>query len=223
MPLNKSKGNMYEWTTHTFNTCKGICPHMCHYCYCKAWGPQKPIRFDEKELKTDLGKFNTIFIGSSCDLFADEIPGEWIQKTIDHCKKFPLNSYLFQSKNPKRMFELRSIFPSGSLFGTTIETNRQYDQMGRAPLIVYRVKYMGLLGVTRKTMVTLEPIMDFDIKELVSMIEHIRPTWVNIGADSKGHGLPEPSADKILALIDELKKFTEIKQKKNLSRLLNGK
>lgn len=95
MGLIESKGNMYTWVTHTWNTVKGECPHGCTYCYMKRWGKQRPVRFDESELKTDLnGKYpfrfnsrNFIFVGSSCDLFADNIPYEWIKKTIDHCQK----------------------------------------------------------------------------------------------------------------------------------------
>ncbi len=52
------------------------------------------------------------------------------------------------------------------------------------------------------------------------MIKLIKPDWVNIGADSKGHNMPEPSKEKILALVKELEKFTEIKNKNNLQRLL---
>ena len=51
-------------------------------------------------------------------------------------------------------------------------------------------------------------------------IELIGPSWVNIGADSKGHGLPEPSRDKVVALIERLSQVTEVKQKPNLKRLL---
>jgi len=68
-------------------------------------------------------------------------------------------------------------------------------------------------------MVTIEPIMDFDLIELVTIIKNIKPEWVNIGADSKGHNLPEPSKEKINALIEELKKITEVKIKDNLKRL----
>jgi molybdopterin converting factor small subunit len=39
--------------------------------------------FDEKELKTDLGKGNFIFVGSSCDMWAQNIPEEWIEKLPD--------------------------------------------------------------------------------------------------------------------------------------------
>lgn len=53
--LNEATGNMYTWITHTWNTVKGECPHGCIYCYMKRFGKQKPVRFDEKELKTNLG------------------------------------------------------------------------------------------------------------------------------------------------------------------------
>lgn len=33
MGLNVSKGNMYEFITHTFNTIKGKCYHDCSYCH----------------------------------------------------------------------------------------------------------------------------------------------------------------------------------------------
>lgn len=46
------------------------------------------------------------------------------------------------------------------------------------------------------------------------------PEWVNIGADSKGHGLPEPSGDKIIKLIDNLKsQDIDVRIKSNLKRL----
>jgi len=68
MALNKSKGNMYDFVTHTWNTIKGECPHDCGYCYMKAIAkrfnkPQQPPRFDESELKTNLDEGNFIFGG----------------------------------------------------------------------------------------------------------------------------------------------------------------
>jgi len=69
----------------------------------KRWGKQKPLRLDEKELKTDLGKDNFIFVGSSTDMFADDVPTDWIIKALNRCKDFKNNTYLFQSKNPGRM------------------------------------------------------------------------------------------------------------------------
>jgi hypothetical protein len=53
------------------------------------------------------------------------------------------------------------------------------------------------------------------------MLKKCDPIQINIGADSGNNNLPEPSKGKVLALIDELQKFTVIDQKRNLSRLLN--
>ena len=64
-----------------------------------------------------------------------------------------------------------------------------------------------------------EPILDFDLDEFIEMIKEIKPTWVNIGADSKSHGLPEPTPEKIKKLIEGLKNITEIKLKDNFKRL----
>ena len=75
------------------------------------------------------------------------------------------------------------------------------------------------LAEYNRTMVTIEPIMDFDLDILVSLVSICKPQFINIGADSQGHNLPEPSGEKVDALIKELKKFTEVKIKKNLKRL----
>lgn len=217
MPLNKSKGNMYNWCSHTYNVVKGECPHGCSYCYCKRWGKQSSLHFDEKELETDLGSGNFIFVGSSCDMFAKTIPREWIDRVLDHCKMFAHNEYLFQSKNP----DLRGLhLPVGSIIGTTIETNRYLPEiMGKAPLPFARMAVLLKYRNKYPTMVSLEPIIDFDA-ELASWIKAIKPVFVSIGADSKGHGLPEPPPDKLQSLIDSLRQFTEVKVKSNLKRLL---
>lgn len=218
--LNKQRGNMYNFCTHTWNAIKGKCPYDCEYCYMKVF-PQGELRFDEKELKTDLGRNNFIFVGSSCDMFAETIPKEWILKVLDYCNKFPENTYLFQTKNPKRYFEFINEFPPNCLFGTTIETNRQeeLDKISKAPKVTERQYWIGEINFG-KVFLTLEPIMDFDLEVLVNWLKDIDPHFVNIGADSKGHNLPEPSKEKILKLVEELNKFTEIKKKENLGRLL---
>ena len=216
--LNTSKGDMYSWVTHTWNTVKGECPHGCTYCYMKRWGKQKPVRFDESELMTDLGSGNTIFVGSSCDLWANDIPDEWIGRTIDRCLDFD-NKYLFQSKNPERFSHFFNHLPTDTKFCTTIETNRRYDEfMGNTPGAKDRAYFLREWPFD--AYVTIEPIMDFDLEELVEIIKMCEPNQVNIGADSGHNNLPEPPAWKLQQLIAELKKFTVIDQKRNLQRLL---
>ena len=69
-------------------------------------------------------------------------------------------------------------------------------------------------------MITIEPIMQFDLDRLVYLIKLSGATSVNIGADSGNNHLPEPPKEKIMELISELEKFTAVKQKSNLKRLL---
>lgn len=105
MGLNIAEGKMYGFVTHTWNTVRGICPHQCFYCYMKQFpSGSDNLWFAESELKTNLGRGNSIFVGSSNDLFAESIPDEWIRRTIEHCARFD-NRYFFQSKNPKRFQE----------------------------------------------------------------------------------------------------------------------
>ena len=220
MGLNISKGNMYEFVTHTWNTVKGKCPHDCSYCYMKRWGNLKDTRFDLSELKTDLGIGNFIFVGSSCDMFAQTIPYIWIFETLDHCNHFSKNQYLFQTKNPYRITELLPIIMDlEPIICTTIESNRWYPEiMADSPSIENRINAMRLITEFRK-FVTIEPILDFDIETLVEMIKKVDPEQVNIGADSGGHNLPEPSYQKIMDLAAELSKFTSVANKSNLNRL----
>ncbi len=212
--LNKQKGNMYGFVTHTWNVIKGKCPHDCSYCYMKEF-PQGALRFDEKELKTDLGEGNFIFVGSSCDMFAKDVPRLWIETIISHCNEYPNNTYLFQTKDPYNFFKFRGLFMDNTILGTTIESNR--DTPSKAPHTKERKDAMKYLS--SKKMITIEPIMDFDLDILVDWIKNTRPEFVNIGADSKEHNLPEPSWYKVKLLIEELEKFTKVNLKYNLDRL----
>lgn len=94
--------------------------------------------------------------------------------------------------------------------------------MGNTPSTWSRAEAMWSLNDWNyrfETYVTIEPILDFDIGPMIELIKRCDPLQVNIGADSGSNHLPEPPAEKVLALIDELKKFTTIAKKRNLSRL----
>lgn len=220
MPLNKSKGNMYPFVTHTWNAIKGKCPHDCAYCYMKRF-KQNDLRLDRKEFKTKLGQDNFIFVGSSCDMWAEDIPAYWIFETLDCCRKFE-NKYLFQTKNPARMLDfINELLVPDCIIGTTIETNRDYPEMGKTPSTINRALALKELSNNFPVMVTIEPVMNFDVPMMELYIGACNPAWVNIGADSKNSGLPEPGADKINELIKNLKLAgIEVKTKNNLKRLL---
>jgi DNA repair photolyase len=220
MSMREAKGNMYDFVTHTWNAMKGKCYHKCAYCYMNIFDLGK-LKLDEREFSTDLGENNFIFVGSSTDMFAIDVTPEQIIKILNYCSKFN-NKYLFQSKNPRRIFKMLKYLPKNSIIGTTIETNRKYKMLGRAPIVDQRAEYLGKIREAGfEVMVTIEPIFDFDVDKLVKLIKTANPSWVNIGADSKRNNVPEPSKQKVLELVKELRTFTEIRKKNNLGRILN--
>ncbi len=226
MTLNKQKGNMYGFITHTWNPLAGECPHKCVYCSTKALMRYPSTaakysgepRLDEKCLKDNLGQGNFIFVCAQNDLFADEVDWMDIAQIMAVCEAHPLNRYLLQTKNPIRYIGLDHY--TNFIFGTTIETNRDQVEVSSAPSVDSRVIWMKEVAKFRKTMVTIEPILDFDLAEMVDLVTTCKPEWVNIGADSKGHKLPEPNAEKVLELKGSLE-FMGIKVigKDNLERL----
>ena len=228
MPLKKAEGNMYGWVGFTHAHLGGECPHRCRYCYVdnpRFGRPPKytgDIRLIEDEFKVAYGSGKTIFIENCNDLWAHAVPETMIRRVLAHCNTWPDNKYVFQTKNPIRYREFEHDIPARAILGTTIETNRPYPQtIGLAPSPKERMEAMrdGLIGWS--TFLTIEPVMDFDVDELAQWVIWLRPQFLNIGADSKNKGLPEPTKEKILAFVAELRKGgIEVREKHNLKRIL---
>lgn len=209
---------MYEFVTHMWSPIKGKCSHDCSYCYMKKWGKQPPLHLDEKDINTNLGSGKFIFVCHTCDMFAKDVPAEWIERILERLRAYP-NRYLLQSKNPERYLEFTNYPDDDVLFGTTIETNRDIVDT-KAPSCKERAMFLAMIGKEGfETMVTIEPILDFDLDDLVDLVILANPEWVNIGADSKGHDLPEPSKEKVKSLIEALQEKTDVKLKRNLQRI----
>lgn len=213
---------MYNWVTKTRGYIGGQCPFHCTFCYVedlKRFPNVKErytgeIRLLEKELEKNEGSGHTIFVQDCSDLFAGDVPTEFIQQVIEHCNKYD-NTYLFQTKNPKRFTEFK--FPVKSILGISLESNRDYG-LTKSPTPRTRVVDFYEIKHPRK-MCNIEPICDFDLDVMVNWIKQINPEFVSIGADSKHHGLEEPSKDKVNRLIEELEKVTKVMIKSNLGRL----
>lgn len=223
MSLKKSKGNMYPWVTHMHCHLGGECPHKCVYCYVdnpRFGRPARytgPLRLIEKEFKINYGNGKTIFIEHQNDLFAADVPKEFIQRILAHCCSWPNNTYVFQTKNPVRYLNGFS-FPN-CILGTTIETNRDIPGISKAPSPARRMVAMEALCLTRKFL-TIEPVLDFDVDILAKWILQIHPEFLNLGADSKNRKLPEPTVEKITVLVAKLKEYgIELREKHNLERL----
>jgi hypothetical protein len=222
--MNESKGNMYSGVK-TQNPLAGKCLHGCSYCSTNSFyypvlkeKYSGKLRLDYNALSKNLGKNNTWFICAQNDLFAEGVPKNYIEEILNYCGKFD-NIYLFQTKNPDGFIHWLNYFPKKTILCITIETNRSYPQMGNTPSTQRRaIDFSQITGF--KKQITVEPIFRFDLIEMVNLIKQCNPESINLGADSKRHNLPEPTKEKIFALIDELKKFTVIDQKRNLQRLL---
>ena len=238
MGLTKSKGNMYDWVTHTHAHLRGKCTHECAYCYVQSMGKRfpemaekysGPVTLDRKELEVAYGRNRLIFIEHMNDLFAEQVPTSTILEVLNHCLDYPDSNYVFQTKNPGRYQQFWHSIPFGSILGTTVESNRVHPTvMGNAPSPFERT--VGIQAAAMRendhprgryqTFITVEPILDFDVDEFAAMLIWANPTFVNIGADSKDNDLPEPPFGKVMELYDRLTRAgVEVKKKLNLDRL----
>lgn len=222
-------GNMYGFVDETWKPLAGKCEHDCIYCSTKHFKKRYEAckikysgdyRIDEKQLNKNLGSGKFIFVASTMDLFAEGVPVSIIKCVLEKCRQYD-NTYLLQTKNPKRFNDFKQEFPENVVLGTTIETDDMMiaGVVSTAPSPYCRSHNLSGLSNEFETMVTIEPILDFDTVVLTELVRRCEPKWVNIGADSKCHNLREPSAEKVHELITELEKFTEVKIKSNLHRL----
>jgi len=227
MPLKPSAGNMYTFVTHTWGPVKGKCGYDCQYCYIKRWGKQNPIHLDESEMRANLGSGNFIFICSGCDLFHPDVHDEWIEKVLHHAWMFRGNKYLLHTKNPARILNLwhtaRYYEIGGFVICVTVESNIPWPGISTAQQPYDRFESLRRIECKEK-MITIEPIMDFDVITFANMIISCDPIQVNIGADSGRNNLPEPTPEKIERLIEYLKAEAntpvKIHLKNNLRRIL---
>ena len=227
---NKTGSNMYPWIDAMHTHLAGECKHGCKYCYVKT-GMQKnnprftgPISLVEDEFKVNYGTGKVIFIEHCQDLFAKEVPTKYIDRILKHCADWPDNTYVFQTKNPLRIVLGNWIFPPKYIIGTTIETNRIIPGISNAPTPAERMASMlrldSSLGTKVRKFVTIEPVLDFDVDILANWIVEINPEFLNLGADSKKNDLPEPTVEKVMALVARLHESgIELREKHNLQRL----
>jgi hypothetical protein len=169
--------------------------------------PPKPV---------DIKEF--IFFPSSGDpTYANE--KEW-QTAIAYTEKYSNIMFLIQSKNPSCFFPYK--FPNNVILGTTAETNllsfnikqsrfEFYSDISKAVYPIHRLNALRSLSHIRK-FVTIEPILDFG-DCFVDLIKIVNPEFVYVGYDNHHCKLPEPLLAKTQWLIEELKKFTEVRVK----------
>jgi protein gp37 len=137
----------------TVNPIRGKCPHfgtpICGaYCYAERirmgakmrMTAQEADKYDELRFFPDvLSGFKkrikpaVVFIGSMIDMWADEIPAEWLQQILDLCRLKRQHTVLFCTKNPKRYSDFD--FPGNCWRGATVIRDTDYYLTGEHTFI----------------------------------------------------------------------------------------
>ena len=216
---SKLHTNMYEDAT-TWNPFKG-CRFDCTYCLpsfqlqakrqkhnCMSCYEYIPHFHPER-----LGKIPSspiVFVCGNGDVaFATREQRSAIIASIrDWTRTHPRSHKVFylQSKRPRCFLPHLDALPRSVVLVTTLETNRDagYKVVStKAPPPSSRYRQFLALDYPRK-IVTVEPVMDFDVDVFASWIVAINPELVYLGFNSKkAPKLPEPSVKKMV-------KFTTI-------------
>lgn len=221
------KKNMYSDSVKQWNPCVGCDKFFCIYCIPSFQAQMKRQKkncmkcynyephFHEKRLNQRLPKTEGdqfIWPCSSGDISC--MKEEWINAILEKVREYSERTFLFQTKDPFCLTKYD--FPSNVLLGITLETNRDegYEKISKAPKPSER--FIDFLNIEwERKIITIEPILDFDLEILSEWIKRINPERVYIGYNTKRSScsLPEPSLEKTEKLIKELEKFTRVKRK----------
>ena len=231
----KKMGNMYQLSVEQWNPFVG-CQFNCFYCRpsfqaqakrrlhdCRACYDYTPHEHPER-LTADLPRtkyMQFIFTCASGDVTFCSTP--YLERIVDRICREPNKTFLIQSKNPATFN--RVVFPKNVILGSTIETNRDALCQAIAKAPPPSERFRDLLAVQHPLkMVTVEPVMDFDLDVMVDWITEINPVMVWLGYDSKRAKLPEPPLDKVRELHWELsrRKITVILKTIRAARVWTG-
>lgn len=176
--------------------------HNCILCY-----NYEPHFHPERLNK--IPNADLIFACGNGDIsFAEPLEKAQILRAIQH---HPKKTFLVQTKNPRCLWDWR--IPSNVIVGTTIETDLYPQKISDAP--IPSVRYLDLLKMNCRKAVTIEPILDFDLKTLKHWVWKLNPeiVWVGYANHTKNLKLIEPELSKTRELIKQLESFTDVRVK----------
>ncbi len=208
---------MFNIVSGTWNPISG-CQFNCVYCwarelaltklknarrYSKGFRPS----LNETEFNAKFGKGDLIFVSDMGDMFGEFVPDNWIRKVLDKIRQLPDADFLFMTKNPRRYLSLLPHIPKNTILGATIETTEdeivQTDKISIAPPPTERYQAMKELEWDRK-IISIEPILDFNLGSFINWVEDIDPFIVYVGYDNYCHKLREPTLKKTTELLNSL-------------------
>ena len=190
----------------------GGCKYQCVYCeksfqaqakrqkrrclLCYDFAPHEhPERLEKTLPRTGFGEF--IFTCASGDVAFCKTT--YLEQIAERMRNDPTRTFLIQSKNPATFARVK--WPINVVLGTTIETNRDAlcRAISKAPPPSRRL--LDFLAIDhRSKMVTIEPVMAFDMDIMVEWMAKLNPCLIWLGFDTKGCGLPEPTTEQVREL-----------------------
>jgi hypothetical protein len=204
----------------TWNPFKG-CDFTCTYCGPTFQAQAKRQKHNctdcyeytphcHPERLTRIPSAGIVFVAGSADI--SFCPREFTHKIIAaivrHNRACPHKEYYLQSKRPEYLAQFLPVLPANVLLVTTLETNRDkgYAAVSKAPVPTERYRQFTNLDWPRKV-VTVEPLLDFDLAVFTDWLTTLRPEYVWLGYNSRPAQvtLPEPEETKVRDLIGNLK------------------
>jgi len=192
--LNKTK---IEWCDYSINPVKGLCPMACPYCYARAmykrfkWNP---------EIRLDLSVFDPvtfvegkrIFVGSTMELFHDDIPDDWRWGIFEYCKVRKQHTFIFLTKQPQNLIKW-SPFPENYWVGVTATNAKMFaDACNYLSDIQAKTKYLSI-----------EPLLEWDDDGIQE--DRIRMAglgWLIIGQQTPISAKTQPKIEWIQEIVE---------------------
>jgi len=218
-----SKKSSIEWADKTFNPISGRCPNNCTdlegepYCYMWRKGGianrfkkvhDHPLRLNDgtnrtKDILNHIPKSGRVFVGSSTDMFVDQVPDEWIYQVFRRIYRVQHlgTKYFFLTKKTYRYIELikHEIYPPiFQWFGTTYDGTEQTKEN----LAILKTMHDDRSNIyfEYRLFVSFEPLLTDPSGLDLSGIR-----WIIIGADSR-KGKPKPPKEWADYLIEEARR-----------------
>ena len=196
--MNRTNENI-GWAQYSWNPVTG-CRFGCEYCYAAAISKRYGKTFEPqihedrlaapsntKPKATDAN--NRVFVCSMGELFGDWVPQEWIDKVFAVVRKSPQWTFLFLTKNPKRLPSID--WPENAWVGSTIDRQVRVKPVAQA---------MSSVGAIR--FVSCEPLLEeLALGPVAEVVE-----LIIVGAKSNGSSKVQPDAEWVERILGQARK-----------------